>query len=170
MSPRTQAVTPTNSSIRTSSRPKRRPKNIADEIIDVWKHVSISHNPSHSSVQSLTLLPQVMQSDFVSVRRQIIPLFFIIRSFFLFFFRSVVLQVPKSTNPNLPNLGVMEAAAVKLQLKVFLLWVFGLMNFHCLMMFFFFGVCWCIHCLMMFFLLWVLWWCFFSRFLVWNLL
>ena len=44
-----------------------------------------------------------------------------------------------SLNPDLPNLGAMKAAAAKLQAKVFLLWVKGLMNFRCLMMFFFSG-------------------------------
>ena len=136
MSLRTQAVTPINSSIRTSPRPKWRPKNIVNEITNVWKHVRISHDPSRSLVQLPTLLPQATQSDFVSVRHQIIPLFFIIRSFFLFFLRSVVLQL---TNPNLPNPRVSKAAATKLQAKVFLLWVFSLMNFCYLMMFFFSG-------------------------------
>ena len=33
-------------------------------------------------------------------------------------------------NPDLPNPGATEVVAMKLQVKVFLLWVFGLMNLH----------------------------------------
>ena len=33
-------------------------------------------------------------------------------------------------NPDLPNPGATEATTAKLQAKVFLLWVFGLMNLH----------------------------------------
>ena len=33
-------------------------------------------------------------------------------------------------NPDLPNPGAMEVVPIKLQVKVFLLWVFGLMNLH----------------------------------------
>ena len=54
-------------------------------------------------------------------------------------------------NPDLPNPGVTEATPAKLQVNAFLLWVFGLMNFRCLMMFFFFG----------FVDEFVVWWCFF---------
>ena len=54
-------------------------------------------------------------------------------------------------NLDLPNPGVTEATPAKLQANAFLLWVFGLMNFRCLMMFFFFG----------FVDEFVVWWCFF---------
>lgn len=38
-------------------------KNIAEEITEVWKHVSINHDPSLCSVPSPTFEPHATQSD-----------------------------------------------------------------------------------------------------------
>lgn len=39
-----------------------------DEITDVWKQVSINHDPNRRSVPSPALLPQATQSDFTNGR------------------------------------------------------------------------------------------------------
>ncbi|KAM2960661.1 hypothetical protein FF1_030327 [Malus domestica] len=44
-------------------------KNIADEITEVWKHVSINHDPNLPSVPSPTLLPQATQRDFTNGKK-----------------------------------------------------------------------------------------------------
>jgi hypothetical protein len=44
-------------------------KNIAEDIHEVWKQVSINHDPSFRSVPSPTLLPQATQSDFTRGRK-----------------------------------------------------------------------------------------------------
>lgn len=44
-------------------------KNMADEMQDVWKQVSINQDPSRFSVPSPTLLPQATQSDLTNGRK-----------------------------------------------------------------------------------------------------
>lgn len=44
-------------------------RNIAEEIAEVWKQVSISQEPSRFSVPSPTLLPQATQRDLTRGRK-----------------------------------------------------------------------------------------------------
>jgi len=44
-------------------------KNIEEEITEVWKQVSINHEPRRCSVPSPTLLPQATQRDFTNGRK-----------------------------------------------------------------------------------------------------